>query len=332
MVSALLGCAASREAGPGIAEPVEQEPAPAASVPEAYRPALEALEEAIREGSNDRARALFRRLELRLEADPAAEQALAAVLAGYDLVLGGRERTAALDLSLQLERISGDREAQVEVWLVARSRWSQELLLLPGALVLSVLRTEMDPRGRSGDRAVLLERDPKTELRVPAGGSARWSLGRLPSGVAGGSLASRLRVDLRARAARIKEAGREYPAEALAARPSRHVELAGYLPSSATPLEELRRAALAPEVGIDSWAERIVRLAPQDYEEASIGLRRLVAERATDLEILDRLAPALRWLLEGEAPGASPSEWRAWARASARTAQEAPRTLDLPGA
>ena len=120
------------------------------------------------------------------------------MLAGYELVLGGRERSEALDLSLQLERGAGASGPRVEVWLVARSRWPEELVLLPGALVLSVLRTEMDSRARSGDRAVLLERDPGTELRVPGGGSARWSLGSLEAGVAERSLASRLRVDLRA--------------------------------------------------------------------------------------------------------------------------------------
>jgi hypothetical protein len=344
LLLALLSCTSSGGTGLGDAglgdtgssprEPLEQveQAVPTVSVPEAFRPALEALEEAVRERANGRARALLQRLELRLEADPGARQQLAPVLAGYELVLGGRERSEALDLSLQLERGAGASGPRVEVWLVARSRWPEELVLLPGALVLSVLRTEMDSRARSGDRAVLLERDPGTELRVPGGGSARWSLGSLEAGVAERSLASRLRVDLRARAARVGEAGREYPAEALAASPSRHVELAGFLPAAATPAGELQRAALAPEVGIDSWAERVVRLAPEDYADAITGLRSLVAERATDLEILDRLAPALRWLLEGQAPGASPAEWRAWARAAVREAEEAPRVLDLPGA
>lgn len=329
--SLLAGCAATRDARPAPGEPIEQ-PLTSATVPEAYRPALEALEEAVRERSNAQARALLERLELRLEADPAARRDLAPVLAGYELVLGGRERSAALELSLQLERTAGPEGPLVEVWLLARSEWPEDLTLHPGALVLSVLRTEMDSRARSGDRAVLLEREADTELWIPGGGSARWSLGTLEAGVAERSLASRLRVDLRARVARVSEAGREYPAEALAARPARHVELAAYLPSSATPLQELQRAALAPEVGIDSWAERVVRLAPQDYTAAVTGLRDLVGGRATDLEVLDRLAPALRWLLEGEAPGASPAEWRAWARASARAREEAPRTLDLPGA
>lgn len=303
----------------------------AGTVPERYALALEALEEAVRGREDQTADALLARLEARMERDPEAPEALSRLLAGYRLVLGGRVRARALGLSLDLVRPSSG-PPDLEVWLCARSEWARPLELLPGALVLAQLHSEMDPRGRSGHRAELEELAVPASLVIPPGGSARWRLGRVSARVPGASLAARVRVDLRVRAARVRDGGRVFPADALAASPARHVELAGFLPTSPTPLEELAIASLTPSVGIAAWSERVVRLDPRKDQEAIEVLRELVATRATDLEILDRLAPALRWLLEGEAPGASPVEWRAWARAAQPGADDRPPTLDLPGA
>ena len=327
------GCAGTR--GIGVDPLIGTSPSGpvigAGTVPERYVPALEALEEAVRGREDEAADALLARLEVRMERDPEAPEALSRLLAGYRLVLGGRERARALELALELVRPSSG-PPDLEVWLCARSEWARPLELLPGALVLAQLHSEMDARGRSGHRAELDELGVPVALVVPPGGSARWRLGRVPARVPGASLAARVRVDLRVRAARVRDAGRVFPADALAASPARHVELAGFLPTSPTPLEELADASLTPSVGIAAWSERVVRLDPRRDREAIELLRELVATRATDLEILDRLAPALRWLLEGEAPGASPAEWRAGARASEPGADDRPPTLDLPGA
>lgn len=302
-------------------------------VPPRYEGSLRALSAALADGLDDSARNMIQRLRARLVRDEFTGlldlEGARAFVEGCARVIEGRSRVRACSFSLEFRRIEGERE--LSLFLVIESQWPAELTFMPGVAQVTVDRAFMEPSGELVQITRRVGLDNQESWVVPAESTVEYHLGDWPTGMARGSLAGRIRVDLKALAPQVKEAAAFYSAGGLRVAQAVHVELAGFLPTQAVSPGDLLPAVLDPTVGIHGLVERIVRLKPSLYREAEGELVGLIG-RATDLEISARIAPALRWVTGGACPGSDPREWRLWAVQGfeEKSTRKIPSMLDLP--
>lgn len=284
-----------------------------------YEARFQAVKNALDDRDLDTAQAVLKQLTGQLEREARGgstrvrEQARAAqVLAsGFQGVIDGRTRLAALDMRLELEN---QASGQLRLFLVVQSAWQNDLLLAPGPASLFELRTQVDPAGR---QASVARSDALDALRleVAAESSVRIALGTYSSTTSGASIAERLVLRLDLRSGEIREGGEAYPAQLFAIPPLEYVGLASFLPTSSIEPQELAHYLGRPEPSLAPIMERAVRILPGQREEALTMLLPLL-DRATDAEF-QRMSPALNWLAPDGPPVAGRETWARWIRGGA---------------
>lgn len=281
-----------------------------------YEPSFLAVQGALDDRDVASAEAVLKRLRSQLEreassggGDVAGEARAAMELAdGFERIVEGRKRLAALDMGLELAP-DPDGGPNHELFLVVTSAWDGPLQLEPGPANLVLARSQVDQAGRQATMSRTLTLDALRPEIAP-GEAERISLGSFPSRVSGDALAERLVFRLEVRAGEIIEGKERYPAQRYAVPPLEYVGLAPFLPTAALDPAELANYLQRPEPASAPIMERAIRILPARRGEA-LGLIRPLVERATELEF-QRMAPALQWLAP-DGPGVSGRErWVRW--------------------
>ncbi|MFT4538297.1 MAG: hypothetical protein ACI841_001993 [Planctomycetota bacterium] len=333
-----------------------------------YEPSLSALGQAVAEGENGLAGTILGSLRIRIETERSAwrlnsgkdsEDNLGRIpgtralqiVDGYERILDGRERMAGLTLELHAVRVAESATIEVELW--ARSSWPTALEFHPGPATLSMQTSHVAADGRQAHHAHSIGLTSIDRLLVNPGAATVISLGRYDVIVPPRMLAQRERWMLSLRSGNVEEEGRGMPVGPLEASPCYWTERAKFLPTSVVEPQDLleyvtrKRGAAAAGDQTTNLAEydrevfrytaplmeRAVRIEEPRRAEA-IDLLRPVIARSTDA-VIERLQPALRWLMRTSRPGSDPELWRRWARgelAAGQEAQEVYEGLELPAA
>ncbi|MEM1449663.1 MAG: hypothetical protein AAF957_23630 [Planctomycetota bacterium] len=342
LLAALLaaGCA-TRSAAPPRPVELDREPG-SANVPLTVHPAYTASFEAIRLALevNDLAvaRGALRQLRARLAADrvnaptlaqarerdddialrtlagelPSRESVDAAVKMadGFEKIVEGRLRLEAVQLRIDVVR-SETEEQQADVVLYGRSDWNGDLRIQPSAASLVVERTSLEPRtGQERRASTTVGLDEAPILQIPAHGEARVVIGSLPIEVPVGSIATRMRVDVRCNGGTISEDDEDYPARDIAVRYGERTDIPGWIPSTVVAPVELVELVERGNTPLALMLECAVRIAPGRRDEA---LDRVgVAIQTLPMQSMRTLVPAVRWLAGTDQFGRDERAWRTW--------------------
>lgn len=294
---------------------------------------LQALQNAVAENEQDLAEQIARSLAARLEVEDLMEiegnDGVRQVLTGFQRILIGRRILMDLDLRLETELVEGT--GKVRLWLRGDSANVVPVTLRPGGAMLRIERLFAEPSGEMLYNMSQAFFEDLTTLHLVQGETFQRDLGLHPIQLGSHSIASRTTWTLDLTAGSVERDGTEYPAQETPIQMTDRVELAKDLPNVPLLPEELAAAVLDPTVGMAGVMERCVRIHPREYDIALDALAPLVS-RATDSEVVGRLAPCLRWLSRGRAGGADPGALRRWmARRSDRErgARAASNGLDI---
>ena len=309
------GCASKGPAAPAA----RSEPRTSRGIAPRYLPSFQALRAALDGRDDVMAGAILRRLQGQLELESSqgagvvAEEARAALplAEGFDRVVKGRRRVAALDLQLVLEP-SQEPELEQSLVLLATNRWETALRLQPGPsnLVLSRTRVAADGRQARVGRTQPLD---LFALEVEPGAIARVVLGQFRARLTRDMVAERLEFELEMRAGQVSEGRESYPAQFLHVPKLEYVALAAYLPNSPVEPSELVRYLGQPTRNQAAAMERALRILPDRREEALRLLEPLLSA-ATD-DGFSRLAPILTWLAPLGPEISGREVWLSWIRA-----------------
>ena len=143
---------------------------------------------------------------------PSAENVEAALhmAGGFERVLAGRLRMAAIELSLGVERQPGSE--MVDVVLIAKSSWDEPLVLEPGAGRLEILRVSLEPRtGTERREARIRALEAGTRLKLPPGEEVQVSLVEAPIEVPVGAIATRMEALVAFNGGTVVEGNRSLP-------------------------------------------------------------------------------------------------------------------------
>jgi len=313
LCAVLLG--ACRASGP--ADPLEISGAQRlAGVPARYVPSLRALHAAVDERDHAVARGVLRMLGLRVAAEESARpgklRSVERLLAGYERILDGRERTAAVELALACRPAPQADALQLVVTL--RSNWDAELELRSGPALLRSHLSTLDPIGRESNEVREHGIDPLI-CTLAAGEERTLVLSEVELSLPAGALAGRQRFDLTLRAGEWREDGTSYPAQNLAVVSEQRFLLAGHVPlGEVTPAalaqycDQVELAASDPERVLPPLLERTTRVDPRRHAEALDLLAPLVA-KSTVAEVAT-LVPTLRWLTRATRSERDPLVWK----------------------
>lgn len=256
---------------------------------------------------------------------PSAENVAAAVKMseGFERVISGRIRMDAVDLSLELQRQAGLET--VNVLLVATSRWTETLVLEPGAGRLEILRVSLEPRtGAERREARIRALEGGKRLELPPGETVQIALTKVPIEVPVGAIATRMEAQLTFNGGSFSESKRSLPMREQTLPKAKRIDLAGWVPTSVVEplmLVELMQRGDAP---LPAILERAVRIAPARRGETLDRLGKAV--RTLPADAFHPMVPAVRWIVGTNQFGRDEKRWRQWlieryeARAAAGTA------------
>lgn len=309
---ASLGGGAPERTGPGAAM---------GAIHVSYAAAFEALKEALEEDDLLLARSTARQLRGRLSRElessmslsqarkrtdgvaaltlsgmlPSRESVEAALLAveRFEDIINGRERLAAVTLSIELRRLPG--EERVEARLAGESSWAEPLVIRPFASSILIGRLHVDKEGFevSWSETVVLEEG--VELAMAPGGTASMPLVELPIQVPVGAMATRMSVTLVCTGGELEQAGDRYPARVITVREAERTDIAGWIPTGLVEPQRLVRLVEQGRGSTDVLLECAIRIAPSRRAEALDGLGRAI--QTLPAEAVRPVVPAIRWLL-----------------------------------
>ncbi|MGK0216670.1 MAG: hypothetical protein ACI9HE_000142 [Planctomycetota bacterium] len=308
----LSGCAAPISAAP-------PEPSSLLGIAPRYLPSFQAVRAALDGRDDSTAAAILRRLQAQLEqesrqgAGVVADEARSALplAAGFERVVKGRRRVAALKLELVLQPEEEGAPGQELVLLVTNS-WADPLRLVPGPANLVLTRTRVGADGRQARMARTQALD-LFELEVAPGDSGEVSLGHYRAQLTRDMVAERLDFQLEMRAGQVQQGGESYPAQHLGVDALEYVALATYLPNGSVEPAELVRYLQQPKRSREAAMERALRILPHRRGEALALLEPLLG-RATDEEF-SGLAPILTWLAPLGPELSGREVWLSWIQA-----------------
>lgn len=308
LATVLLAACAARSHGPVSHGQVAFDTG--AAIPQEFLPALEALEQAVRDGDEVVARSILEHLYARHPEGRALELARS-----FERILDGRALVRDLDLRLEGKE-SAEAAGQYTVTLVASHHREEELRLRAGAARLRETLYGVQPDGAEQRESTSRALDELGDLRLPAGEETRVALAELYLPSPPGTLAQRARLELELFVGELEVDERVLPAQQVPVAPAECVRLASFLPATAVEPSELLRYVLDERVRRPALMERAVRIAPARRAEALD----LVAGRLDELSVvtLGELVPALRWLSGTDGPGGDPEEWHDWLAARAK--------------
>lgn len=289
---------------------------------ERFQPALEALRAAVDAGNEREARAVLERLYLAEPTGTALDIARA-----YEKILDGRAVVASLALTLEaaFER-DANGAGTIVVWLSAATSASRPVDVAPGPCTLHVTQTAVDAAGDETKSLETITIASPIRVLVSNGAPVRIPLAHMPFGARKGALASRATFDLEARAGSVTVDERELPAQRFQVASSEVVLLASELAG----LELTRSGALAEHVAdgkCDPRAALSIAVRMPRTERAA-ALDALAGEvEALPTPALERLAPALRWLVPEENLGRDARTWRSFLRKRAEARSKRPELL-----
>ncbi len=291
-----------------------QAPAPfdLASVSPRHRAAfvglLEALESQENQAAEDLLSRLIPQLELELEEREGDQQAEVRwqlrAAQRFGRILKGRARLASLNFRLELQ---GDR-APRSLILTIKSRWPAPMELRPGPAMLSQQALLIGRNGEGAEMAASRAFPSLEELELPPLGTLTVNLGPHRASALGGALGLRETLVLHMGAGGLLEGGEIYPAQTWPEARCMQIQLAAFLPNGVLAPAELVRQVTTGQMGMSALVERAIRIKPERYREALLGLRAPV-ERATP-EMFSRMEPLLRWFCPHEPRPSGLEAWR----------------------
>ncbi len=281
------------------------------------QPALDALRAALSSGDDELARSVLRRLWALGPTGAAAE-----IAAVYQRILEGRDAVAGLDLRAECvwmpdPKIAGGGTCVVR--LAARSRDGVERELEPGPVTLALTAISMDARGNQSQGSEARSFEALSRIAVPAEGVGGVDLAQIPLELPSGALALRLSAEVRLRSGTVREAGRILPAQRVPVEHGELVLLAGrLLARGAAAPEDLAELAASPLASKRDLLDTALRVRRADRDAVLDSLCAFTGDAAR----VERLAPALRWLVPDAQGGADASTWSRW------LADRGQRTID----
>ncbi|QDV07568.1 hypothetical protein Poly30_30940 [Planctomycetes bacterium Poly30] len=302
-----------------------------------YTAAFDALEAALESDDLLVARSTLQRLQQRLAVDrataptlaearqrdddiaartlggelPSAENVQAALkmAEGFERVIEGRLRMAAIEMELELERKPGTEV--IEIYLVAKSTWPQPLVLEPGAGRLEVLRASLEPRtGGERREARIRALEGGTRLEIPARGTVRALLTEVPVEVPVGSIATRMETQVTFNGGTVSEGDLMLPMREEDLPRTRRTDLAGWVPTSLVEPVELAELVERGGAPLAALLERAVRISPTRRDETLDRLGKVV--QTLPIDAFHSIVPALRWIVGTNEFGRDEKRWRDW--------------------
>ncbi len=242
---------------------------------------------------------------------PSAENVAAAIKMseGFERVIAGRLRMAAIELSLGLERQPGSET--VNVLLFAKSSWEEPLVLEPGAGRLEILRVSLEPRTGSERREARIRAlESGTRLELPPGERVQVTVTEVPIEVPVGAIATRMEAQVTFNGGTVAEGRFSLPMREQVLPKAKRTDLAGWVPTSLVePLDivELMQRGDAP---LPAILERAVRISPTRRAETLDRLGKAV--RTLPVDSFHSMVPALRWIVGTNQFGRDEKRWREW--------------------